>query len=204
VISSDYRLPPWRSGSSRSGGPRRGRHGQPRCHGFSLLEVLVAFAILAVSLGVLMQIFSVGLRNVAVEEGYTRAILLAESKLAGLGIEEPLQPGETTGSFDEEYRWHITVQPYTDGDEAIAAAVGQQRAGPDRGGATAGAPFDRDDVGDNPFAAALSGVTAGQLPVEAFAVRIEVIWGTLGAERSVALNTLRLQPAEGGGGLPQL
>ena len=192
-----------RSGHRRPGrcaGPSR--HDGLRCHGFSLLEVLVAFAILAVSLGVLMQIFSLGLRNVAVEEGYTRAVLLAESKLAGLGIEEPLQPGETTGSFDDEYRWHVTVQPYTDEGEAMIGGPGEE-AGADRGGPAAGRPFASEDVDSNPFAAALAGA-AGQLPVEAFAVSIEVIWGDLGEERSVALSTLRLQPAEGGGGLPRL
>uniref|UniRef100_UPI0035939C60 type IV pilus modification PilV family protein n=1 Tax=Thiocapsa sp. TaxID=2024551 RepID=UPI0035939C60 len=48
--------------------------------GFSLLEVLVAFAILAVSLGVLMQIFSQATRTTLLSSQYSRAASLAESK----------------------------------------------------------------------------------------------------------------------------
>ena len=44
----------------------------PQC-GFSLLEVLVAFAILSVSLGVLLQVFATGLRNVGMADDYSRA-----------------------------------------------------------------------------------------------------------------------------------
>jgi len=43
-----------------------------------LLEVLVAFTVLAISLGVLFQIFSTGMRASRSAEEYTRATLLAE------------------------------------------------------------------------------------------------------------------------------
>ena len=36
--------------------------------GFSLLEVLVAFSILAIAMGALMQVFATGLRNTALAE----------------------------------------------------------------------------------------------------------------------------------------
>ena len=42
--------------------------GPNRQRGFSLLEVLVAFAILSVSLGVLLQVFATGLRNAGVAD----------------------------------------------------------------------------------------------------------------------------------------
>jgi general secretion pathway protein I len=80
--------------------------------GFSLLEVLVAFVILALTLSVMMRIFSGGLGNAALSEDYTRALLLAESRLAELGA-QPVE-GEAQGEFDGKYRWHSLVRPWAD------------------------------------------------------------------------------------------
>ena len=82
--------------------------------GFSLLEVLVAFVILALVLGVLMQIFSGGLRNASRAGEYQHAVLLGQSKLASVGIETPLKEGESNGEFDGTYRWQVSIRPYLD------------------------------------------------------------------------------------------
>ena len=50
-----------------------------RQSGFSLLEVLVAFAILSMSLGVLYQAFSNSLRNVGASGDYSRAMIIGEA-----------------------------------------------------------------------------------------------------------------------------
>ena len=78
--------------------------------GFSLLEILVAFVILALTLSVIMQIFSGGLRNAGFADDYSRAILLAESKLAELGA-QPTE-GEAEGEFGEKYRWRSSIRPW--------------------------------------------------------------------------------------------
>ena len=88
------------------GAPMRGQAG------FSLLEVLVAFSILALSLGVLLQIFSTGLRGVSLSSDYTRAVLLAESKLAAAGREGPVASSGGEGVEDETYHWSVSVRPY--------------------------------------------------------------------------------------------
>ncbi len=80
--------------------------------GFSLLEVLVAFSILALALGVLLQVFSTGMRGVAQSGLYTRAMLLAESKLAQAGREETQFEGEHNGDFDDIFRWSVSLAPY--------------------------------------------------------------------------------------------
>ena len=72
----------------------------------------MALGVLALSLGALFQIFSTGLSNARVAEAYAEATLLAESKLAGLGIEESLGEGESTGRFDERFRWRVDVRGY--------------------------------------------------------------------------------------------
>ena len=80
--------------------------------GFSLLEVLVAFSILALSLGVLMQIFSSAMRNAMLSQQYSNAALLAQSTLSAVGIEEPLQEGQSAGEWDNGMRWQLLITPY--------------------------------------------------------------------------------------------
>lgn len=85
---------------------------QARQRGFSLLEILVAFSILALSLGVLMQIFSGSLRNADVTRDQAQAVALAQSLLASAGVEATLVPGESTGALDEKFRWLLRVSPF--------------------------------------------------------------------------------------------
>ena len=84
-----------------------------RNSGYTLVEVLVAFVILALALTVLLRIFSGGVRNVSVSSDYARAVLIAESRLASAGIEGVLAPGETSGIEDERFQWVQTVHEYT-------------------------------------------------------------------------------------------
>lgn len=92
------------------------------CRGFSLLEVLVAFIILALALGVLMRIFSGGLGNIGTAEHYSRAVAIAESELAALGVESPLAEGERTGEAATGYTWRTSVQRYETSTQPEAAA----------------------------------------------------------------------------------
>ena len=82
--------------------------------GFSLLEVVVAFSILALSLGVLLQIFQGGLRGVAISRDYTKAVMLAEDKLVLHTETLSLEKAEASGVEDERYHWQVRVQPFTD------------------------------------------------------------------------------------------
>lgn len=83
-----------------------------RQSGYTLIEVLVAFMILALALTVLLRIFSGGLRNVSVSSDYATATLIAESRLAAAGIDVPLTPGETSGTEGKRFEWTVSVQDY--------------------------------------------------------------------------------------------
>ncbi len=93
---------------------RRFRGRGSHSHGFSLLEVLVAFTLFSVALGVMMQIFSRGVNGASLADHYAKAAMYAESKLAAMGLEEALKEGTTSGKFDDDYAWQVTVKPYVD------------------------------------------------------------------------------------------
>jgi len=82
--------------------------------GFSLLEVLVAFVILALVGTALFQAFGGALNNAALAEEYSRAALLAESRLADAAVENsPLREGGDQGSSEDgKYNWVTRVEPY--------------------------------------------------------------------------------------------
>jgi general secretion pathway protein I len=83
---------------------------RPDRSGFTLIEVLVAFTILGVALLALFDVFSTGLKNVKVSEGYGTATTLAESKLATLGVTGPLVDQVQKGEFDARYHWEAIVR----------------------------------------------------------------------------------------------
>jgi general secretion pathway protein I len=95
-------------GTARARPPAR----PARESGFSLLEVLVAFSILALSLGVLLQIFSSSVNASVRAEARVRAAMLAEVQLNSVGIDIPLEPGETGGEEDNGMRWQVTLTEY--------------------------------------------------------------------------------------------
>jgi general secretion pathway protein I len=80
--------------------------------GYTLIEVLVAFVILAMALAVLLRIFSGGLHNVSASSDYGLAILVAEAQLSSAGVTDTLVPGETHGDAGEKFRWTRIVRSY--------------------------------------------------------------------------------------------
>jgi len=79
--------------------------------GFSLLEILVAFSILAISLGIILKIFSTGITSAQVTGDYTIAVQIAQNLLDKTGSESPLKLGEINGSENKLYHWRVTVAP---------------------------------------------------------------------------------------------
>lgn len=86
-----------------------------RQHGYSLIEVIVAFALLAGALTLLLGTLSGAARQVRDSEAHSRAALYAQSLLAAQGMEAPLRPGHQGGAFEDgRFRWTLDVQPYAD------------------------------------------------------------------------------------------
>ena len=94
--------------------PANRRSASRYAKGFSLLEILVAFTLLALAMGVLMQIFSRGVNGAALADRYAKATMYAESKLATVGIEDQLKEMAASGKFDDDFTWGLVVRPYQD------------------------------------------------------------------------------------------
>jgi general secretion pathway protein I len=86
--------------------------------GFTLLEVLVALVCFALVFGALAQIMRTGLRQSAAAETTIIAGLVARSQLARVGVELPLEPGETEGEVDG-MRWRTTIRLTEGGAEDL-------------------------------------------------------------------------------------
>ena len=76
--------------------------------GFSLLEVLVAFSIFAVSLGIIFQIYSKGAQSARLSDEYANAVIIAQSRLSNIGVESFPDIGVYEDN-NEKFRWITRV-----------------------------------------------------------------------------------------------
>lgn len=92
--------------------------------GFSLVESLAAFAILAMSLGQLLNGVSGGVRNEARADFLLRASRQGAAHLEALGVEGPVPFGESRGRYPDGLEWTLVVEP----GRNAAAPAGQALA----------------------------------------------------------------------------
>lgn len=84
-----------------------------RDRGFSLLEVLAAFVILALVVTALFELFSGALTNAAAADEYSRAMLVAESRLAAAASALPLVESAERGNADDgRLQWEARVKAW--------------------------------------------------------------------------------------------
>lgn len=82
--------------------------------GFSLLEMLVAMAILGLSLGALYQATSGATRNVRMDEKYAYGVELARSLLADHAV-VPAAGSGATGETAGGFLWRVQARPTRSG-----------------------------------------------------------------------------------------
>ena len=86
--------------------------------GFSLIEVLVAFSIAAVSIAIIFNIYAKGTSAAILGEEYAQAIAIAESRLAQLGVTEQINEAETQGIENDKYQWELEINDHTQQTES--------------------------------------------------------------------------------------
>ena len=83
---------------------------KPKCNsGFTLIEVLIAFAILALVLGVVFRTLSTGLSHERTAGLVTARVLEARSILERLGADLALEEGTIEGRLATGEPWTLTV-----------------------------------------------------------------------------------------------
>ena len=88
-----------------------------RTAGFSLLEVLAAFVILALVATALFRLFSGSLSNASAAEEWSRALLLAESQLDLAASAQPLKESTERGTDSTgTIQWETSIVAYTPPD----------------------------------------------------------------------------------------
>jgi len=81
--------------------------------GFSLLEVVVALAIMVGGFLAVLQLYSMSIRSVGFSEKYLKGTVLAQSKMAELELND-FDLDKDAGEFEygDGYRWKVEISPY--------------------------------------------------------------------------------------------
>lgn len=77
--------------------------------GFTLLEILVAVAILGIAVTVVLQLFSSGLRAIAASDDYVTALTMAEAKMREVLDSDSLSEGSQSEATGDGYRVDVSV-----------------------------------------------------------------------------------------------
>ncbi len=107
---------------SRTPRASTGRRSYRSQRGYTLIEVVVAFALLAFAMTLLLGSLTNATKQVRASNDFGRAALHAQSLLDQAGVGEALALGQRDGELEDgRYRWQMNVTPFRD----AAAAPGQ-------------------------------------------------------------------------------
>lgn len=141
--------------------------------GFTLLEIMVAMAIMAIALVTVIQLFSGALRSARVSHDYSLAVMGAKEKLdeaLTVSTLNEFDELEKTGEFESEelkgYRWEITGPDEYQMPEGLAMDVEEE-----------------------------SGVLS-DLPFKLYQIGITVRWASGLHEKEISYNTLKILEEE--------
>jgi prepilin-type N-terminal cleavage/methylation domain-containing protein len=103
------------------------QHARRSDAGFTVVEVLVGLAILSLALTVLLGAIADALQTSVRARKMAEAGLLAQSLLARVGADLPLQVGRTSGQFGNGSSWQLDIATYGDEGDRGGWPVGAYR-----------------------------------------------------------------------------
>jgi prepilin-type N-terminal cleavage/methylation domain-containing protein len=92
--------------------------------GFTLIEVLVSTVLLASVFVAVVSLSSQSLRNLSKMQPHERALSHAREKMNQLLLLEELQPGASSGSWEDGYRWEAVISSNTYSAKSSGAGYG--------------------------------------------------------------------------------
>ena len=170
-----------------------------RMRGFSLIEMVAAFLVFALGVGVLMQILTESMHSARKSSDYTMAALWAQSKLDVVGVGEHIEEGGSSGEFDDKYSWELEVRMV---DPASVEPPPQQAMRPTN---DANARNQQQNPKGDYVAAGQAGLGGGidASPFDLYQIDLVVSWGGRSGARAhtAHFGTLRaVNPEPGGAG----
>lgn len=82
---------------------------QPSEKGFTLIEILVAIALLGIAITIVIQLFSANLRAISASEDYVAATIKAEIKMREILDDDNLTENNSVETTDDGYSFDIAV-----------------------------------------------------------------------------------------------
>lgn len=171
----------------KTGSPIRTRR---RSGGFTLLEVMLAFVIFALSFATVLEIMAGSMRSVARASDDTEVALLAQSLMDLVGNEIPVEEGEYSDTGMDRYKWQMLISLYDDGGGAGVAGefntIGVSDLARESG--TSGESGTADETG----AAGMSTQELADLSgIELYRVDLYLDWETGRRQRELHFSTIR-------------
>ncbi len=99
--------------------PRLSNPGRRTSRGFTLLEVMLAFVIFALSFATILEIMAGSMRSVRRASEDTEVALFAQSIMDLVGTEITIEEGEFSGTGMDRYQWQLAIYPYASGNEDV-------------------------------------------------------------------------------------
>jgi general secretion pathway protein I len=87
-----------------------------RSGGFTLLEVLLAFVLFALSFTAVLEIMSGTMRNTVRSREFSEVALISQSVMDQLGVDIPLEAGTTMIGESGDYVWEVNIDVFEDLD----------------------------------------------------------------------------------------
>lgn len=132
-----------------------------RSGGFTLLEVMLAFVVFALSFATVLEIMAGSMRSVRRASDDTEVALFAQSIMDLVGTEIPLEEGQYDGTGMDRFNWRLGIYLYQAGDGENS-----------------------DDVGHTQELAEMSGI-------ELYLIELDVDWESGRRPRDLHFNTIR-------------
>jgi general secretion pathway protein I len=82
--------------------------------GFSLLEVIAAIMLLAIAFAALMKVAGGSISLTQNAADYSEASLWARGLLDSAFVGTPIRTGNSSGQFNQRFRWQLAVTPWLD------------------------------------------------------------------------------------------